>query len=304
MPLLLLLLVGLILAVAAAVLLMARSLLQPPRMTDGKALYLLKRLSPDDLGMAYERVMFAVRDEAEHRELKLTGWWIPHPAGGDRTVVLIHGYADAKVGAIGWAPTWRGLGYHILAIDLRAHGESEGTYATAGVRERSDLDQVLNQLRAAKPSQTARVVLFGVSLGSCAVLGAAEMRDDVAAIVLESPIAHFRSGVRAHAELLGLPLPSLLPVVMKAAGWMSGADLDSVQPTELMKRSKCPILVIQSGDDPFVPEADAKAICEAIEGRGDGSAVWHVDGAAHLMAMTGDPEGYRERIGRFLDGIR
>src|SRR5688572_14722028 len=114
-----LLAVGAFLA-AATVFLMAWSLLRPPRMTDGKAVWLLRRLSPGDLGMPYEESPYDVRDTRTGESLRMTAWWIPcPPAGGragapesDRCVVLLHGYADAKVGAIAWAPVWRQLGYN------------------------------------------------------------------------------------------------------------------------------------------------------------------------------------------------
>src|SRR5688500_5458388 len=52
-----------VLLTAATVFLMAWPLLRPPRMTDGKAAWLLRRLSPGDLGLPYEDVSFPVRDE-------------------------------------------------------------------------------------------------------------------------------------------------------------------------------------------------------------------------------------------------
>src|SRR5215208_1856185 len=92
---------------AAAVVLSARSILRPPRMTDGKALYLLRRLSPEDIGLRYEQGSFTVRDVKTGERLKLAAWWIPAAdPETDRCVVLLHGYADAKVGAIAWAPVW------------------------------------------------------------------------------------------------------------------------------------------------------------------------------------------------------
>ena len=41
---------------------MAGMLLKPPRMTDGKATWVLKRLSPGDLGLPFEELSFEVRD--------------------------------------------------------------------------------------------------------------------------------------------------------------------------------------------------------------------------------------------------
>src|SRR5688572_8666285 len=73
----------------------ALSLLRPPRMTDGKALYVLRRMSPSDVGLTYERIDFLVRDEANRgsdRKIKLAGWWIPNANANGRCVVLLHGY--------------------------------------------------------------------------------------------------------------------------------------------------------------------------------------------------------------------
>src|SRR5205814_2391808 len=142
-----------------------------------------------------------VRDEHSGRRLHLTAWWIPAPSpDADKCVVLIHGYGDAKVGAIAWAPLWHSLGYHILAFDLRAHGESDDAYSTAGYFERHDLNQVLNQLGAERPSETQRLVLFGVSLGAAVALAAVATRDadDIDAIVCECPYADYASPAPVH----------------------------------------------------------------------------------------------------------
>jgi pimeloyl-ACP methyl ester carboxylesterase len=253
--------------------------------------------------MQFEVQNFVVRDQRMNQPLKLAAWWIPNPSGGDRTVVLIHGYADAKVGAIAWAPTWRELGYHILAIDMRAHGESDGKYTTAGVFERFDLDQVLNELKAHRPQQTQQIILFGVSLGTCTALAVAQMRDDIAALVLECPVASFAHSVERHAKLLALPLPSMLPAVMWIAQRISGADLTEVQPLELMASVKCPILVIQSEQDQYITSEDIASIGSALQCRNVDQGLaeyWHLPDTTHVMALAADPDEYAHRVGDFL----
>jgi pimeloyl-ACP methyl ester carboxylesterase len=298
-------LASLLLVIAIALLLMAEGILRPPRMTDGKAAYILKRLAPGDLGMGFEFVTFTVGHHLGDR-LELAAWWIPHPAGGNQTVILIHGYADAKVGAIAWAPVWRELGYHILAIDLRAHGQSTGKRTTAGFYERDDLDDVINRLRVAMPQQTDTIVLFGASMGGAIAMAIAERRTDIAAVVADCPYAHFAHGVAAHAELLGLPLPGMRPLVVRLAQWISEANFDVVAPVQLIPRLNCPLLVIQCGDDPFVPPDDQQAMADAVKAlndRGVAASLWRLPDTSHLQALPQDPAEYTRRVQRFLAGI-
>src|SRR4051794_27138721 len=87
-------------------LVMANVLLRPPRMTGGRALWVLKRLGPDDLNLPFEDLSFQVIDERTQGRLNIAAWWIPAAvATSDRCAVIVHGYADSKIGGIAWAPT-------------------------------------------------------------------------------------------------------------------------------------------------------------------------------------------------------
>src|SRR5690348_1814645 len=134
--LLMLLLAGLILS-AAVIATMAYFFARPPRMTDGKAAWLLRRLSPGDLNLPFKELRLTVCEERS-RPLSIAAWLIPCDQA-DQCAILLHGYADAKVGAIAWAPVWHALGYHLLVPDLRAHGESGGKFCTGGYFERHDI---------------------------------------------------------------------------------------------------------------------------------------------------------------------
>lgn len=294
-----------VLLVLATVLAMALHLLRPPRMTDGKAAYVLRRISPGDLGMQFEEMRLTVRDEARQNAatLQMATWWLPHPAGSDRCAVLIHGYADGKVGAIAWAPMWQSLGYNIVAVDLRAHGYSGGRHMSAGFFERHDVSQVLDQLLAEHPARMRQIVLFGVSLGAAVALGVTEMRDDIDAIVLECPYADFRNAVAAHAQIMLAPLPSLTAAAISLAERISGANFNAVRPVDLLDRTPVPALVIAAEDDPFVPHGDTEAIQDAMRRRserGVPSEFWRVDHVTHVMGIVADPEAYRTKIGTFL----
>ena len=302
-----LLALGVLLA-AATVFLMAWSLLRPPRMTDAKAVWLLQRLSPGDLGMPYEDTFFSVRDERTGESIRIAGWWIPCPATTgapetDRCVVLLHGYADAKVGGIAWAPVWRRLGYNVLALDLRAHGESGGRETTAGYHERHDVDQVISRLRAERPAATRHVVLFGASLGAAVALAAAALRGDVAAVVLESPFTDFRAAARTHMDLLGLPGGVLQSAALRLAEWLAYARFDEVKPVDLLRSVGAPVLVIAPAEDVFLAGDGADALSAALAARPRGAAaaeLFRVEGAGHLLGVHADADAYAARLASFL----
>ena len=201
----LVLLVVAVIVFGAMALLLADSLLHPPRMNDGKALYLYQRLSPADLNLPFTEVTFQVPSiEKAGQTIHITGWWIESASPSNRCIILLHGFADAKVSSLGWAPLCRSIGLNVLAIDLRAHGESGGRVCTAGAREGSDVAAVIAELQVLRPRLTNQVVLFGISMGGTVALAAAA-QTEVAAVILDSPFEDFSTTARRSADLRGMP---------------------------------------------------------------------------------------------------
>ena len=301
--LLVLLGVGFLLA-TVTVRLMAIVLLRPPRMTDGRAAWRLKRVSPGDLLLHYSDVKFTVRDEADGRMFHLAAWWIPCPGAVARCAILLHGYGDAKIGSIAWAPTLHALGYHILALDLRAHGESEGRYCTAGFFERHDVSQVIDQLKRDRPEDTRQIILFGISLGAAVAAATAVLREDLAAVVLECPYPDYELAAESHAEILGAPGAGIQRMAFRRAQQVAGADFNAVRPIELIPKIPCPVMVIRSEADVFIDDAHAAMVEEATRSRPapfGPTVYWNAENAHHVAALYEDPELYKKKVGEFLE---
>ena len=299
-------LITLALLCCALVVLMANTLLRPNRMTDARATWILMRLSPRDLNLDFEELSFDVRDERTAKPLKIRAWWIPAGAPATKTMLLIHGYADAKVGGIAWAPAIHSCGWNILAIDLRAHGESGGVHSTAGFWERHDVNQVLNQFRAGRPRQTHTLAIFGVSLGAAVALAATVERDpcDIAGVILESPFGDYRRAITAHGRMRGLPQGIIRDAAVRLAEMISGADFRAVRPEDLVKQVKCPVMLIQAGDDPFILDDDYQAMAAAVCSRGNAlDVVWQVDRAGHVLSLAVSPQEFVARLCAFLDSL-
>jgi uncharacterized protein len=298
-----LLAVAMVLILATAHLL-AESILRPPRMTDGKAVYVLKRLSPADLGLQFTEERIPVRNAVRPSAsaIEIAGWWIPSVAPSSKCVVFLHGYADAKVGSIAWAPVWHSLGFNILAVDLRAHGESGGRDSTAGFFERHDVNQALDRLRNDRPDQTRELVLFGLSMGAAVALATSVMRDDLAAVVIDSPFADYRSAIRKHLDRLGMPVGVTARVALWFAQLSSGADFSAVQPVKLIPEVPCPLLLIRGEQE---DAADSAALGRAMQSRPClfHDVLWIVQGADHLGALAANSDAYADKLNEFLTSV-
>ena len=299
--------------VGGVALMMARILLMPPRMVGGDALWTLKRLTPRDVGLEYEALSFDVRDEATggRDKLRLTAWWIPaRDSACDRCAVIVHGYADSKIGGIAWAPTFVEMGWNVLAVDLRGHGESQGKYTTAGFFERHDLSQVIDQVRAMRGPQTRRLVLFGVSLGAAVAGAAVELRQNqnggacaVDAVIMDSPYRDYPGAARTHAGVMGMPGPMFQRMAIALARRMSGADFDACSPVHVIGRLGCPLMVIHGADDLFIDPAHMDAVEAATKSRPADlgpTVYWRVERGHHVLAVAGDPPMFRKRVEEFL----
>jgi pimeloyl-ACP methyl ester carboxylesterase len=303
----LLLLAGLIFLLAMVMIFATHLALRPPRMDDGKAIVRLKRLSPGDLGLEYETVEFKVHDDFANRPLSIAGWWIAAESITDQCVIILHGFSDAKVGGIAWAPMWRELGYNILAIDLRAHGESGGKYSTAGWYERHDVSRAIDQLRQRRPDQTRRIVLFGASLGAAVAVAVADVRNDLEAIIMDCPYCDFRRAAQTHAQVWGMPRGQMTRLVMWLAQKIARADFGAMRPADLVQRVECPLMMIRCERDFLVDAADDAELQAALKRRSDAgkpTVYWSIPEAGHILGLAARPAEYTQRIQEFMESAK
>ena len=194
---------------------------------------------------------------------------------------------------------WRRLGWNILAIDHRAHGESGGQATTGGHFERHDVSQVINQLRTQRPRETETLVLFGVSMGSAVATHVAAMRDDLAGLICESFVGSFIFASHAQTHLMGLPGGVTGQLSAHIAAWMTGADFHNDTALHDIVKVKCPALLILGTEDPF---ADQAAVEKAVAGMSN-VQLWRPHGVDHVRAMVNEYDEYRRRISAFLSSL-
>ena len=274
---------------------------RPARMAGGRALARLGRLTPADVGLRHEEMPFRVPDAARPgRRIGLAAWWLPHPGGVqvERTCVIVHSYGDSKIGALAWAPAWQSLGFHLLLVDLRAHGESEGRSAGGGAWEGHELASVLDELALLRPREARQVVLFGVSYGGLVASQAAAGREGLAALVLDSPIGSWPAATGVFARLVGAPFDAAHRLRLRLAEAVLKVRFSDATTARGLAGVACPTLLILPPGDPLLSEPEVAEIVAALGGA-RAFEVWRPR-AGHNVAIAVAPQEWLERVGSFV----
>ena len=218
------------------------------------------------------------------------------PARG--TILLFHGYRS--MAAVDFSATAKALhdeGFHLLLVDQRAHGHSQGRWITYGVNERQDCTAwAWHCYRRFGPNHP--LFLYGMSMGATTVLLAAGLglpptvQGILADCGFTAPLAILRHVLSRFCRPLSAPLLWLLRWY---ARWLLHVDLDCCSTPAALHRTRLPVLLLHGVDDSFVPmdmSREAAAACGGyhqlylVTNAGHGGAGW-VDRNGYLSAVKG-----------------
>ena len=251
--------------------------------------------TPASVGLAYENV--TLRSDAG----ALSAWWIPaeSPKG---VVVFLHGYGDNKAQAVPLARALYEANYTLLALDLRAHGESDGDFTTVGMDEVRDVEAAIAYARVRDPVSSERLALFGWSMGAATAINAAARAPEVDAVVADSAFATLENiASNSIQHFTDLPKYPFGPLSVVFAGWMVDRDVGDNAPLRALADVRAPVLVIQGAEDTIaLPDEDGRALAAAAPA---GSELWVVEGAAHVSAHGVARDEYEGRVTAFLDAV-
>lgn len=260
-------------------------------------------LSPADLGLDAEEVAVAT-------ELGPAPAWVVHPASGPSTdwVVQVHGRGVTRAEGLRALPVFRRAGFSSLLISYRNDGlappSADGRYAL-GLEEWRDLESAVAE---ALRRGAARIVVMGWSMGGAITLQfltRSPLAHHVVGAVLESPVVDWRTVLRFHAALSGLPRPvgEVALGVLGSAGARPllgiGAPIDLAE-LDLVARADeltVPLLLLHSDDDGYVPPGASLALAAA---RPDIVTLERFAVARHTKLWNVDPVRWEAVIERWL----
>jgi fermentation-respiration switch protein FrsA (DUF1100 family) len=238
--------------------------------------------SPEQFGLKAEDVRLTASDGT-----RLHAWFLPASGPAKGIVLHLHGNAanvSNHLPLVAWLPA---RGYHVLMLDYRGFGRSEGKPTLDGIVE--DAMAALAHLRTRADVDRDRVVVFGQSLGGATALRMlARDSDGVRLAIIDSSFPSYR-GIARDATA-GSRMASL-------ASWAASAlpppDKD---PRTALNSIRVPLIFIHGTRDSVIPHANSDALHEAAPG----SQLWKIPDADHIAALA-FPGPWRERLVAAMD---
>lgn len=218
----------------------------------------------------------------------------------DRWALLVHGYGRDRRFAYDYAEAYLERGWNVITPDLRAAGESEGTYMTMGVLESEDMLHWINWIVEADPN--AKIILHGVSMGAATVMltTGEELPPNVLAAVEDCGYTSAYEMFTAQLEkIFGLPEFPIMPCVDLVSKIETGAAISDAAPLKAVVRTKVPMLFIHGDADRLIDHSMMERLFEA-----SGAPIkekWTVAGAGHADSKPRDPIAYFDHVFAFLD---
>jgi alpha/beta superfamily hydrolase len=253
--------------------------------------------SPASVGLTYENVSFASRDDGE----VLRGWYIP--AEGDSVLVIVHGGSenrvDATVGTLNLAHDLAQKGYALLLFDLQGRGESEGKGRSLFNNDR-DIGGAVDYLKN-RGYLVSRIGIIGFCSGAAASCIFAS-QENIGGLVLDGCFASIYDMVASLAAQRKIPnflLDFFTPGVVLAVETIYSYKL--VNPIDVVAEVTCPILFIHEEYDDLIRLEANYQLLKVSEN--PANTLWEVSGARHSEAYKTCPSEYVERVADFFGTV-
>lgn len=214
--------------------------------------------------------------------------------------IVIHGYNCDHSNMERYSQHYYDAGYQVLAPDLRACGESEGTYYGMGWLDRKDILGWMDWIIKKDPD--AEIVVHGNSMGGATVMmvSGEKTPDNVKVFVEDCGYSCVWDIFASEMQLrFGLPEFPIMHVSSLVSSVKVGYDFSEASAVEQVKKCKKPMLFIHGSEDDFVPFSMLEEVYEAKPGNNKKKLV--VEGAKHNRSSYVLGEAYWNEVFSFID---
>ena len=255
--------------------------------------------TPEAVGLAWEDV-----EVPSSGGLRLPGWYIAAGPASAPGVVLVHGWESARDRTLPHAQVLHAIGFHVLTIDVRGHGNNGPEVLPLSVGEYATDARAAVAWLLARP-EVSRVALLGHSMGAAGSLVAAADDPDVAAVIAVAAPADPARLTRQTFRLANLPIPGLIAWPL---AWLTtrvylrprGHTIASVSATRAVRDIAVPVLLAHGTDDGVVPVTDLDRLAAARRAARPLAVTETIVVPGGRHSWLYEFPAYRAAIGRFL----
>lgn len=252
-------------------------------------------LEIDDSPIKYFKEGFVKISIVSNDDLSLKGFYKDN--GKNKLALLMHGYGGSHFEISKYAQLFEARGYDILAIDSRAHGESEGDFLTMGLYESYDLKAWIEKILQIRPEY--KIVLFGISMGAsstCMALGEKLPNSVVAAI---SDCGFSSADAQLSYLFKKTHFGSCYKIFCSFVKKNKNLDIKKISAVDKLKKSQVPVLFFHGACDDFVPTRMVHLLYDSVpESR---RQLCIIQGACHTKSLATDEKQYKKEFNKFLD---
>ncbi len=231
--------------------------------------------------------------------LKLHATYFPCE-GSKKVVICFHGYTSEGLNDYSTlALFYLKKGYHLLLVDERAHGKSEGVYIGFGCLDRHDAKLWIDEM-VQKLGENCKILLHGDSMGGATVLMTTglnlppQVKAAISDCAFTSAWEVFSAVLKNMYHLPAFPLINIANrMVKKRAGY----ELNECDARVEVAKAKIPILFIHGDADSFVPCSMVHELHDACKTE---KKLVIVEGAGHVESCYRDEELYQGTIEEFI----
>jgi fermentation-respiration switch protein FrsA (DUF1100 family) len=233
--------------------------------------------------------------------LKLHGYYIEANPSSKKLLILLHGYTSAYSMSMQFAELYIQQGFNLLAIDHRAHGESEGIFTSYGYYEKHDIDDWIAWVREQIGSDIF-IGLHGISLGSGTALEYLRINQYAKFIIADCPYSDLAELIRYQIRYLyKAPTFIFYYTIGFLVQLFARFRFSYVRPITAVAESELPILFIHGNKDRFIPTYMSQHLYAAKQ-KGI-KQLLIVDGAGHSDSYIRNREQYEEKVSSFLQEV-
>lgn len=230
--------------------------------------------------------------------LKLYGKYIKNDTSNN-WVILVHGYTANAKSMLSLADKYYKKGFSILAPDQRAHGQSEGTYTTFGIKEKEDMKARISWIK--DMDKDAKIIVHGESMGAATTMFlAADNPDNLLAFIEDCGYTSFYAmqidQLKGDLGFLVYPITFIANIIGKIrfSSNFYKSNIDS------MKNTKIPGMFIHGKSDRLVPVQMCYDLYKTHPGK---KSLYTPKAADHAECKFYDQDEYFRQIFEFLGGL-